>query len=134
MTDYLDVSRCPSCGNDSIVLDSRVQPNGLTRSRRCVVCRSRWQTVEVEKAQWLQMRVLPEMWKQLVAAMTPEPAVTPSDHEPNPMFHRSVGRRPVHGSQMARSRGCICATPVLIDARCTGDFGISAATKKESAA
>lgn len=41
---------CPRCGSKSIVYDVRDRDGGVTlRSRRCVQCNYKWQTVELER-------------------------------------------------------------------------------------
>lgn len=38
---------CPSCGADSMVVDSRANGAGIRRRRRCVSCDQRWSTQEL---------------------------------------------------------------------------------------
>ena len=39
---------CRKCGAESLIKDSRLQPDGLIRRRRqCKVCAYRWSTLEI---------------------------------------------------------------------------------------
>ena len=46
----LNVRKCPTCGVEAYVIDTREQPDGTIRRRReCPQCGERWSTVELRR-------------------------------------------------------------------------------------
>lgn len=40
--------KCPVCGGDTVVVDSRTEVDCINRRRKCLGCDYRWNTVEVD--------------------------------------------------------------------------------------
>jgi len=50
--------RCPQCGNNSDVVDSRPNSKGVRRRRQCRNCGLRWSTQEIDEHGWVERMAL----------------------------------------------------------------------------
>lgn len=47
--------RCPLCGEETKVVNSRPENDCVNRSRKCTKCGYRFQTIEIDSDMWLKV-------------------------------------------------------------------------------